>query len=236
MTRSVLTEEEEQAILALPTQEVVLRSRQDYLHIGQKTSYACLVIEGMIGRFGQTSDGTRQITAFHVPGDMADLLSIVRPLGIGGLNALCETVILRVPHSALRAVAARYPAIAEAFWRDCMLDAAILMEWVVNVGRRNAQTRIAHIFCEMSIRSGRDREALQAYAFPITQEQLGDAASLTGVHVNRTLKALRDVVTLTNGMVHIHDWVKLTRIGDFDSTYLVGDTFAERQKPLWAAA
>ncbi|WP_260597179.1 Crp/Fnr family transcriptional regulator [Sphingomonas endolithica] len=234
--RSILNEEERQAILALPTQEVLLRSRLDYLHVNEETSHAALVVSGMIARFGQTSDGARQLTAFHLPGDMADLLSAVRPIGIGGMNALCETVILRVPHAAIRALAARYPSIAEALWRDCMLDAAILMEWVVNVGRRNAQTRIAHIFCEMAIRAGHNRKAVQEYAFPVTQEQLGDAASLTGVHVNRTLRALRDVVTLINGTVRIHDWAKLTRVGDFDATYLTADTGPDQQKRLPAAA
>ncbi len=236
MVRSLLTEEEQHAILALPIQELVLRSKQDYLHINERTTYACLVASGMVGRFGQTSEGVRQITAFHVPGDMADLLSAVRPVGVGGINALCETMVLRVPHAAIRALASRYPAIAEAFWRDCMLDAAILMEWVVNVGRRNSQTRIAHIFCEMAIRSSGDREILKEYPFPVTQEQLGDATSLTGVHVNRTLRALRDVVTLKNGSVQIHDWARLTRVGDFDATYLTADTAPEQQKRLLAAA
>jgi CRP-like cAMP-binding protein len=227
---SVLTEEEQEAILDLPAQEMLLRSRRDFLQVNERTTYASLVVSGLVARFGQTSDGIRQITAFHIPGDMADLLSAVRPSGVGGLSALCETTIARVPHSAILAAAARYPAVAEALWRDCMLDAAVLAEWVVNVARRDAQTRLAHIFCEMAIRSGKDREALQEYAFPITQEQLGEAAALTGVHVNRTLRALRDVVTLNSGIVRIHHWARLTRVGDFDATYLLADTGPLRQR------
>ncbi|WP_260597787.1 Crp/Fnr family transcriptional regulator [Sphingomonas endolithica] len=218
--RSVLTEEERHAILAMPAEEYSIPSKRDYLRCNQSTTYACLVVSGMLGRFGQTSDGVRQITAFHIPGDMADLLSAVRPAGIGGLTTLCDTVLLRVPHSAIRAVVARYPAVAEALWRDCMFDAAIMMEWVVNVGRRNAASRVAHIFCEMALRSGSNREPSTEYAFPVTQEQLGDACSLTGVHVNRTLKALREVVALKDGVVHIHDWARLTSVGDFDAAYL----------------
>jgi CRP-like cAMP-binding protein len=128
-----------------------------------------------------------------------------RPVGVGGLNALCETTILRVPYVAIRSLAASYPAIAEAFWRDCMLDEAVLMQWVVNVGRRDAHTRLAHILCEMAIRTGQDREVLLDYAFPVTQEQLGEAAALTSVHTNRTLKRLSGLVTLRSGNVQICD-------------------------------
>lgn len=234
--RSVLSAEEQQAILALPTHAIHLARKQDFAHINEETAYACLIASGMVGRFGQTSNGVRQITAFHIPGDMVDLHSAVRPVGIGGLNALCQTTILRVPHAAIRALAARYPAIAEAFWRDCMLDAAVLMQWVVNVGRRDARTRLAHILCEMAIRSGKDREVLREYAFPVTQEQLGDAAALTPVHVNRSLKTLRDLVTVRSGVVRIHDWAGLAGVGEFDDSYLIADTAPEGQKRLLAVA
>ncbi|MCP3732709.1 Crp/Fnr family transcriptional regulator [Sphingomonas sp. MG17] len=228
--RSILTDEEQGAILALPSHRVEFRRKQDFVHIDEVTSYACLIASGVVGRFGQTATGARQTTAFHIAGDMVDLHSTVRPVGIGGLNALCEATILRVPHAAIREVAARYPAIAEAFWRDCMLDAAVLMQWVVNVGRRDARTRIAHVLCEMAIRIGEDRQILVEYDLPITQEQLGDAAALTSVHVNRSLKTLTDLVTIRHGRVRIRDWHALADVGEFEGSYLTADTAPDRQR------
>lgn len=157
---------------------------------------------------------------------MVDLHSAVRPIGFGGLTALCDTTILRIPHRAIRSLAARFPAIAEAFWRDASLDAAILTQWVINVGRRDARTRLAHIFCEMSIRYGDDCEVSPKYAFPVTQEQLADASALTSVHVNRSLKALRvdELVTFRNGEVRIHDWNELAKTGEFEPSYFIAET------------
>jgi CRP-like cAMP-binding protein len=109
LARSALTTEEQRAILKLPTREVVIRARHDFVHENEETSYCCLIVSGLVGRFGQLPDGARQITAFHIPGDMADLHSAVRPVGLGGLNALADTVILKVPHEAIRQLAARYP-------------------------------------------------------------------------------------------------------------------------------
>lgn len=236
--RSILSDEEKQAILNLPAHPVQVRAKQDFVHINEVTSYSCLVVSGLVARIGQTAAGARQITALHIPGDMPDLSSTVRPVGVGGLTALCDSTILRVPHAAIRELMARYPAIAEAFWRDTMLDSAILVQWVINVGRRDARTRLAHILCEMSIRYGPDRQVLAEYDFPITQEQLGDAAALTSVHVNRSLKSLREdgSVTIRGGRVRIADWERLARIGDFEPSYLVADTGPERQKRLLCAA
>lgn len=237
--RSVLTVEEQQAILALPTHRTELRAKQDFVHDGdEEVTHSSFIASGLVGRFGQTVTGARQITAFHIPGDMADLHSAVRPVGVGGLTALYDTTILHVPHAAIRRLAAHYPAVAEAFWRDCMLDAAILMQWVVNVGRRDARTRIAHILCEMSIRFGGDRQILLDYPFFATQDQLADAVALTNVHVNRSLKALRTegLATFRHGAVEIHDWKRLAEVGEFDSAYLVADTAPERQKRLIGTA
>lgn len=172
IARSVLTPEERQAILQLPTELVELRGQRDFVEMNEKTTHACVIVSGMVARFGETGDGQRQLTAFHIPGDMADLSSVVRPIGVGGLTTLCDTTILKVPHAAIRAVAARYPAVAEAFWRDTMLDAAILMQWVINVGKQRSRTRLAHIFCEMAIRLGGDRDILMKYDFPVSQERL----------------------------------------------------------------
>jgi CRP-like cAMP-binding protein len=232
--RSILTEGEKQAVLSLPTHLVKVRDRQDFVHINEHVTYSKLHRLGSCGTFRPDRIGCTAVHRISYSGDMVDLHAAVRPIGPGGLTALCDTTILRVPHAEIRILAARFPALAEAFWRDSLLDSAILMQWVINVGRRDARTRIAHAICEMSIRYGRDREVLSKFDFPVTQEQLADATALTAVHVNRSLKALREtgIVDLSRGRVHIHDWHALAKTGDFEPNYLIADTKPERQKRL----
>jgi CRP-like cAMP-binding protein len=102
LARSRLTDEEQRAILALPAREIEVRARQDFVPLGEDTDYCCYIASGLVARVGQVKNGSRQITALHIPGDMADLHSAVRPIGIGGLTALTDTLILRVPHTAVR--------------------------------------------------------------------------------------------------------------------------------------
>jgi CRP-like cAMP-binding protein len=162
---------------------------------------------------------------------MADLPSVVSPKAGWGLSALTSTTILRIPHADLRRVAVKHPGIAEAFWRDCVADGSIFSEWVVNVGRRDAISRVAHLFCEMAIRCEQAGQGdRRSFPLPITQTGLGDASGLTSVHVNRTLKELRkqSIVEHRSGTVTIHDWDRLVKTGDFDAGFLLFDGPAPR--------
>lgn len=221
--RSNLGPAERQAILSLPASPAQIQTNRDFVRLGERVHHACFVVAGLVGRFGQNRDGNRQITAVHIPSDMVDLHSVVAPDACSSLQALAVTTILRVPHEALRAAAHRFPAIAEAFWRECVVDAAVLAEWVVNVGRRDAKSRLAHLLCEITCRmDGLNATAGAAIPFPATQLHMADMTGLTSVHVNRSLQALRreGAVDVRSRMIHIHDWELLTQIGDFDSDYL----------------
>jgi CRP-like cAMP-binding protein len=229
LDRSTLDEREQDAILSLNGQPSQARANVDIVSPGEITSHSCLVVEGLVGRFGQLVDGRRQITSLHVAGDMCDLHSVVFPKVGWSLQAVTTTTILKVRHQDLRRVAKEYPAIAEAFWRDCVVDASILSQWVVNVGRRDARVRLSHLLCEMGVRMERAGLGTRTqYDFHVTQSQLGDATALTPVHINRTLQSLRrnNLVVTKGHEMHILDWDRLACIGEFDEGYL--ETGSER--------
>jgi CRP-like cAMP-binding protein len=229
--RSALTMEEREAILELPAHAAQVRANQDFVRLGEQLDHSCLVVAGYVGRFDQNANGARQITAIHIPGDMADLHSVVQPEATSALQALSTATILRIPHDAVRATAATFPAIAEALWRDCMVDAAVLAQWVVNVARRNARSRMAHLLCEIATRLGVAPAAGEImFPFPVTQTQLADVTGLTAVHVNRTLQALRrDGLANIKHVAHIFDWNALVEVGEFDADYLQANAKPQRR-------
>lgn len=223
LSHSVLGSEESDAILGLRGQVSRIRAHRDIVPPGQTTNHAYLIIEGIAGRFGQLVDGRRQITAFHFSGDMCDLHSIVFPKIGWSIQALTTTSLLKVSHQDLRRVAIQYPAIAEAFWRDCVADASILSQWVINVGRRNARTRLAHMICEMAVRMEHaGRGSRTNFELDVTQQHLGDALGLTSVHVNRMAQSLRrdNLISTHAREVRIPDWDRMAKMADFNETYL----------------
>jgi CRP-like cAMP-binding protein len=230
-SRSLLSGEEQSAVLSLQGQIKQVPAHKDFVHLGEVVDHACLLVEGFVGRFGQNGEGLRQLSCLHIAGDMADLVSLVSPKTGWGLTALTDVTILRVPHRELRRVAVAYPAVAEAFWRDCVADGSIFSEWVVNVGRRDAIARLSHLLCEMALRCERaGLGSRQSFRLPLTQADLADATGMTGIHVNRTLKALRtqSIVSMYSGTVTVHDWDALVRVGDFDPAYMLLDGPAPR--------
>jgi CRP-like cAMP-binding protein len=230
-SRSVLTDEEVEALLGLNGHLAEVAPRIDFVRYGESVDHACLIVKGLAGRYGQNTNGTRQITCLHIPGDMADLPSVVSPKAGWGLCALTSTTILRLPHADLRRLAAKYPGIAEAFWRDCVADGSMFSEWVVNVGRRDAISRVAHVFCQMAIRYEQLGQGNRhGFTLPIKQPDLADATGLTGVHINRTLRELRvrSIVELHAGTVTVHNWDKMVTIGDFDAGFMLLDGPAPR--------
>lgn len=220
--RSVLSVREQERIVELPTRARQVPPNVDLVRLGQRVDHACFVVAGLVGRFDQNPLGGRQITALHIPGDMPDLHSVVQPTATSALQALSTTTLLEIPHAALRHSAAEFPAIAEAFWRDTMVDSMILAQWVLNVGRRDARSRVAHLLCEMAWRYGyAPAQGKIMFQLPMTQTHLADATGLTAVHVNRTLSAFRHIgVAFRSKVVRIDDWDTLARVGDFDPGYL----------------
>jgi CRP-like cAMP-binding protein len=104
-----------------------------------------------------------------------------------------------------------------------MVEASIYREWLLNNGRRDARARIAHLLCELVVRSDALGINLGGnYNLPMTQEQIGDAVGLTAVHVNRTLKSLSNdgLITLTGRGISFPDWDRLKDEAGFNSRYL----------------
>ncbi len=232
LLRSPLAREEQEAILSLPGETVEVQARGDIVAPGQRTSFACLVARGMTGRFDQMADGRRQTVSFYLPGDMCDLPSVVLSIAGWGINALTASAIVQIPHAALREVARRHPEIALAFWRDTVADAGCLAKWAANIGRKDAQARLAHLFCELGVRM--EQAGLgthDRYPLPLSQEQLADATGLTSVHVNRTLRSLREagVMAFRGQLVEVADPGLLASIAEFDPCYLVLETAGEER-------
>jgi CRP-like cAMP-binding protein len=122
------------------------------------------------------------------------------------------------------------PAAGQALWVDALVESSIHREWLLNVGRRNARSRLAHLLCEFSVRLKQSTPGdAMAYELPMTQEQLGDALGLTPVHVNRVLKSLETdgLIARKKRQVSVIDWAGLRDAAEFNERYLhLGQTRA----------
>ena len=200
-----------------------LRPGEDLVRDGTRPSACTLVMEGFACRYKMLPDGGRQIMSFLIPGDICDLQSFILEKMDHSIGALGACKVGSIPHSVVREITEKYPRIARAFWKDTLIEASVFREWLVNLGRRPAYPRVAHVLCEIMVRL--DAVGLAhngSCRLPITQVELSDAMGLSVVHVNRTLQRLRaeGLIDLDGKLLTIRDWERLKEAGEFDQDYL----------------
>jgi CRP-like cAMP-binding protein len=220
---SPLDSSDKEAVLGLPYSMRTARAHEYIIREGDKAEHSCLVLTGFLMRHKVVAHGARQIVSVHMAGDMANLQNSLLGRADHSVQALTDADLVMIPGSAIVALAAARPGVAMAMWLDTLIDGAIFREWIANVGRRSASARLGHILCEFAIRQEAAGLAQRSkYDLPLSQEQLADAAGLTPVHINRTLKALENagLIERDRRAVTIRDWDALRRAADFDPAYL----------------
>lgn len=190
---------------------------------GEPTSICTILLHGLAFRQKLVSDGARQIISFHIPGEFLDIQNCLLSVADHNVQALSRCAVATVPRDGLVQLMDDRVNIRRAIWQDSLIDASVFREWVVNVGRRDARERIAHLLCELAARlKSAGISDGPMYDFPLTQEQIADATGLTAVHTNRTLQALRKegLIGLSQSRLTILDWDALAGVGDFSERYL----------------
>ena len=222
-TVAALSDLEKEAIATLPLRLKAFEANSDLTSEGETPSECCLVLEGLVCRYKLLGAGQRQIMSLHLPGDIPDLQSLHLVVMDHTLGALTAGRAAYMPHAAVRDLTDRFPNITAAFWRETLIDASVTREWLAGVGRRSARQRIAHLICEVFVRS-RALHLSEAHHFelPVTQAELGDALGLSTVHVNRILQDLRreELITWRGKSIVVRDWDRLQLSGDFEPAYL----------------
>jgi CRP-like cAMP-binding protein len=218
-----LMPDEKAALDALPWRVTQIKADQTIVREGDHPMRSCLIVSGFACAYNVTLRGKRQIMGFYIAGDLANLQGLHLPVMDTGLSTITACTVAFIEHETLRALCARHPGLAAAFWRETLVDAAIFREWVMNIGRREAYARLAHIFCEMTLRM-RAVGLMEGDTceFPINQSELADAAGLTTVHVNRTLMQMRadGLISLFGSQLTVPSFERLKEAGEFDPTYL----------------
>ena len=114
------------------------------------------------------------------------------------------------------------------------VDDMILREWLLNIGKRGALQRLAHLFCELCVRLAVVKLVAEPKTFvmPLTQTELADTTGITKVHINRLLMRLRKdgLISLKGRKLTILNFERLAEIAGFYESYLHTDGPPVEQK------
>jgi CRP-like cAMP-binding protein len=200
-----------------------LEARQDIIREGERPDEVHLLLEGWAARYKVLPGGERAIMAYLIPGDLCDIHIALLDRMDHSIGTLSPAEVAYIPRERIEALMGRGDDLARALTWSMLVDEAILREWLVTLGHRPADKRVAHLICEMMLRSkavGLTDD--DSFDLPLTQEELADTMGITPVHMNRTLQALRraDLITTRGKRVIVQDAGRLMAFADFNPNYL----------------
>lgn len=196
---------------------------RDLVHQGQLDQAAYILSAGWVCSYKIQADGSRQIIDFQIPGDFLGLRSVLLRTSDHSFEPVVDIEAVEVLQSDLVSAFEETPRLATAILWAASRDEAMVVEHLVGLGQREAHVRMAHFLLELGAKLvlvGMGSRA--GYDCPLTQFHLGDALGLSAVHVNRTLRKLRDagLVTFRNGHVTFDDFDRLVALAEFDPAYM----------------
>lgn len=192
----------------------LLRRHEVLAHMGQPMRMVYRLCSGALARSMELPDGTRQITMIRLPGDLMGLRGMLMDRQLDSLRAVAPSTVQAIEVEKALELAEQHPDVAWRVMWQLAEDERRLHNWVLALGRGNAAQRIATLVLDLR---GRLMQAglidNNRFALPLTQQEIGQHLGLTLVHVNRTLKKLRDqrVMTLRGRVVEVLDLEALSR-------------------------
>jgi len=198
-------------------------ARHDLIREGDRPGPVFVMLEGWACRYKILPAGSRQVTAYLMPGDACDL-----HVGLLGemdhsIQTVTPSLVATIGRAEMDEMMDDNRGVARAMYISQLVDEGIMRAWITSIGRRSSVERVAHLMCELYLRARNigltDGGHLK---LPLPQSMLADSLGMTTVHLNRVLRKLRllDVLVIARGGLTITDPEKLGRIAGFDENYL----------------
>lgn len=217
-----LTSHEREAVAEWGERPLSVCAKQDVTRAGEPSNEICVILQGWACQSVDNQAGERQIVRILLPGDIANMRAVLLDASDNNVMTFTDASVALISKGRFLTTLDRFPRIREALWYSALVDEGIAKQWIVSLGRRDARKKIAVFFCEQWVRG--DMVGLvhnERLELPLTQKDIGDIVGLTSVHVNRSLKALREADMLRTPRVLTRLQVaRMAQMADFDLTYL----------------
>lgn len=201
--------------------------KQHLYHEGEKADFAFTLFSGWVVLYKSLDNGKRQILRFALPGDFLGFqLNLEGPM-THSAQALTHSTLCAFPRNKLQTMFTERVELGQRMAQMNAQYMALCQHHLLGAGRKSAKERIAFLLIELwhrvrSLEGILDGITEDSIEFPVAQEEIGDAVGLTTVHVNRTLKELREegYLEVSNRRLQIFRADDLARLAHFDPAAL----------------
>lgn len=218
-----LGRDEAAALAGLEAHRRPVAAGAELVHEREAGQRAFILQQGWACCYKLLPDGGRQVIDVRLPGDFVGLRSVLLRTADHSSAAVTAAVVAEVPARRMLETFRALPRLGAAILWAASRDEAMVVEHLVGVGRRDALARTAHFLVELGLRL--ELVGLGdagGFACPLNQYLLADALGLTAIHLNRTLRQLREreLATFRDGEVTFHDFDRLRALAGHHGGYL----------------
>jgi CRP-like cAMP-binding protein len=206
-----------------------VRAGTTLIRRGDESASTIVMCSGMAIRLRHTIDGKRQIFGYCLPGDFTDDRNFMDQAIEYDVLGLSDADVADVSFSDVAEAVRSYPNIGRSLQVAAGIETRRLREWLLNIGYRSAPRRIAYFLCEIESRlsEARHHPLCRTAHAPLTQTDLADMLGLTKMHINRSLKQLRQEALIGNDRRHLDiiDAARLRKYAGFKEQPVVDRNF-----------
>ncbi|MGP8231959.1 MAG: Crp/Fnr family transcriptional regulator [Methylovirgula sp.] len=198
--------------------EVVEPHRNIYLR-NAKTEDIYVLCDGWAFTFLQTADGRRQIVSFLVAGDFFSCDLLIEESSGLSLRTLTKSLFCRMRRAEVRHLVLKSDETLNIVGHACIAMERAKNDLLLDLGRRNADERIAHLILTLTERLDRLGTPHDGnYPFPLRQQDIAAATGLTPVHVGRMISKFREFgfIELSAGHLRVLNRAELVHLGRID--------------------
>ena len=179
----------------------VVTAGSDLFRVGEKGDAIYCLVDGWVALYNLQADGRRQILQFALPGAVLAFVPARGAMMHYSAQALTDAVVCTIPHENLGPLSRHNQEIGMQLAGLIAQDRSLAYDHLSSIACSSARARVAYLLLELFVRHrlrwpGHRSEEMH---LPLTQEHIGDATGLTGVHVNRVLRDL-----CKEGIVEFH--------------------------------
>lgn len=226
---------EDEDVRALETLTV---SPRDYpkgaelIEVGDEATRPFVLLDGFVIVSRSGNDGDRMIIDLLIPGDLANVRSIVLERTDMFYAAASGVTLSRFGPKTYFDLLTTRPQLGTALVFNGAVDRSLLAERLYSIGRRSGYQRLGHFLLELLMRMERAGLAEgNTFHAPLMLSTLADLLGMTLEHVSRLMQRLRrsGLVRTGRDRIEIVDIDALAKACDFDPSYLHR---SEQPKPL----
>ncbi|GMM92613.1 Crp/Fnr family transcriptional regulator [Qipengyuania sp. MTN3-11] len=167
-----------------------------------------LLIQGWAASAITLANGSRQLTAVSLPGDVLGLPTLAIEQPIDTLVALSDVVLCDIPVDKLAELFCVAPRLAFLMFLVSQEERSLAMERIALMGKAPARTRLAALFVRLHERNSQlSVEEPLSFFMPLTQKDMGDLIGASAVHLNKLVRDFRKegLIEIEKRFLTIHD-------------------------------